>query len=88
MLAPNALVAQYIGTPLLVALSYFAGLFQPIASMPAALRYLAEATPLGAAARAMQDAWLGHWPHPVQLVTLVVWAVATVAGAVRASRSA
>jgi ABC-2 type transport system permease protein len=54
---------------------FFAGLFFPIPVMPAFLRHLSHATPLGAAVQALQDAWLGHWPHPLQLITMAVWAV-------------
>jgi ABC-2 type transport system permease protein len=84
--ARNTTVAQYAGTILLAVLMYFSGLFGPVAAMPAALRFPAEATPLGAAARAMQDAALGHWPSVVQLLTAAAWTVVTVFGAWRVSR--
>lgn len=74
--APSAQAAQGIGTMLLLPMMFFAGLFFPIPVMPSFLRHLSHATPLGAAVQALQDAWLGHWPHPLQLLTLAAYAVA------------
>jgi ABC-2 type transport system permease protein len=73
--APTARGAQAIGMILLYPLLFFAGLFWPIPTMPSALRHLSHATPLGAAVQALQDAALGHWPHPLQLLTLAAYAV-------------
>jgi ABC-2 type transport system permease protein len=74
--APNAQAAQAIGTVLFFPLMFFAGLFFPIPVMPAFLQHLSHATPLGAAVQALQDAWLGHWPHPLQLLTMAAYLVA------------
>jgi ABC-2 type transport system permease protein len=73
--AATSRAAQAIGMILLYPLLFFAGLFWPIPTMPSALRHLSHATPLGAAVQALQDAWLGHWPHPLQLLTLAAYAV-------------
>jgi ABC-2 type transport system permease protein len=73
--AKTAQAAQSIGMLLLFPLMFFAGLFFPIPVMPPFLRHLSHATPLGAAVQALQDAWLGHWPHPLQLITMAAWAV-------------
>jgi ABC-2 type transport system permease protein len=55
---------------------FFAGLWLPIAQMPAALRHISHATPLGAAVQALQDSAQGYWPTTLQLVTLSAYAVA------------
>jgi ABC-2 type transport system permease protein len=73
--APSAQAAQAIGTVLFFPLMFFAGLFFPIPVMPSFLRHLSHATPLGAAVQALQDAWLGHWPHPLQLITMAAYLV-------------
>ena len=74
--SPSAQTAQSIGMILLFPMMFFAGLFFPIPVMPSFLRHLSHATPLGATVQALQDAWLGHWPHPLQLATMAAWAAA------------
>jgi ABC-2 type transport system permease protein len=73
--APSSQAAQGIGTVLFFPLMFFAGLFFPIPVMPLFLRHLSHATPLGAAVQALQDAWLGHWPHLLQLGTMAAYLV-------------
>jgi len=73
--SPSAQAAQAIGTVVWFPLMFFAGLFFPIPVMPSFLRHLSQATPLGAAVQALQDAWLGHWPHLLQLVTMAAYLV-------------
>jgi ABC-2 type transport system permease protein len=73
--APTARIAQAIGTILFFPMMFFAGLWLPIAQMPAVLRHISHATPLGAAVQALQDAAQGHWPHPLQLLTMAAYAV-------------
>jgi ABC-2 type transport system permease protein len=84
--APSVQAAQGIGTVLLFPMMFFAGLFFPIPVMPSFLRHLSHATPLGAAVQALQDAWLGHWPHPLQLWTMAAYAVACGLAAARLFR--
>jgi ABC-2 type transport system permease protein len=43
--------------------------------MPAALRHVSHATPLGAAVQTMTNAWQGYW-HPLHLLILAGYAVA------------
>jgi ABC-2 type transport system permease protein len=74
--APGARVAQAIGTIVFFPMMFFAGLWLPIAQMPAALRHISHATPLGAAVQALQDSAQGYWPTALQLVTLAAYAVA------------
>jgi ABC-2 type transport system permease protein len=73
--APSGRVANGIGAIIFFPLMFCAGLWLPIASMPPVLRHLSHATPLGAAVQALQDTWQGHWPQPLQLVTLAAYAV-------------
>jgi ABC-2 type transport system permease protein len=73
--APSAQAAQGIGMVLLFPMMFFAGLFFPLPVMPSVLRHISHGTPLGAAVQALQDAWLGHWPPPLQLWTMAAYAV-------------
>jgi ABC-2 type transport system permease protein len=73
--APSGRAAQAIGTITFFPMMFFAGLWLPIAQMPALLRHISHATPLGAAVQALQDSAQGHWPHPLQLVTMAAYAV-------------
>ncbi len=75
--------AQGIGLLLFFPLMFFAGLFFPIPVMPHFLQHLSHVTPLGAAVQAMSDAWVGHWPHPLQLWTLAAYAVVCVLAAAK-----
>jgi ABC-2 type transport system permease protein len=79
--ASSSQAAQGIGTVLFFPLMFFAGLFFPIPVMPPFLRHLSHATPLGAGVQALQDAWLGHWPHLLQLGTMAGYLVACGAAA-------
>ena len=74
--APGARAAQAIGTIVFFPMMFFAGLWLPIAQMPAFLRHVSHATPLGAAVQALQDSAQGHWPTALQLVTLAAYAIA------------
>ncbi len=64
----------------------FAGLWLPIAAMPPVLQHVSHATPLGAAVQSLTDAWQGHWPHPLQLLALAVYALVFSLGAARLFR--
>lgn len=84
--SPNGRTAGAVGVALFYVMMFFAGLFLPIAAMPSTLRHISRATPLGAAVQALTDATDGHWPHALQLLTLVCYAVGFGAGAVRSFR--
>jgi ABC-2 type transport system permease protein len=84
--SPNGRIANAVGATLFYVMMFFAGLFLPIASMPPLLRHISRAAPLGAAVQALTDATEGHWPHPLQLITLAAYAVLFGAGAVRLFR--
>ncbi len=74
--AATGRAAQAIGLILFYPMMFFAGLFLPLPVMPSVLRHISHAAPLGAAVQALQDAALGHWPHPEQLLTMAAYAVA------------
>jgi ABC-2 type transport system permease protein len=79
---PTSRGANAAGAILFFPMMFFAGLWLPIAAMPAALRHVSRATPLGAAVQAMTDAWQGHW-HPLYLLILAGYAVAFAVAAAR-----
>jgi ABC-2 type transport system permease protein len=62
---------------------FFAGLWLPRAEMPAALRYVSDLTPLGAAVDAAQSAMLRGFPPVAPLLVLAAYAVVFAALAVR-----
>jgi ABC-2 type transport system permease protein len=82
---PTSRGANAAGAILFFPMMFFAGLWLPIAAMPAALRHVSHATPLGAAVQAMTDAWQGHW-HPLYLLILAGYAVVFAAAAARLFR--
>jgi ABC-2 type transport system permease protein len=84
--ATTGRMANAAGAILFFPLMFFSGLWLPIASMPALLQHISHATPLGAAVQALTDAWQGNFPHPVQLITLAIYAIVAPALAARLFR--
>jgi ABC-2 type transport system permease protein len=84
--ATTGRMANAAGAILFFPLMFFAGLWLPIASMPAVLQHISHVTPLGAAVQALTDAWQGSFPHPVQLITLAAYAIVLPALAARLFR--
>jgi ABC-2 type transport system permease protein len=84
--APSPGVAYAGGAILFYPLMFFAGLYVPIQSLPAALQHISHATPLGAADEAFQSATLGHWPSALALCTMVAYAVGFAVAAARLFR--
>jgi ABC-2 type transport system permease protein len=84
--ATTGRMANATGAILFFPLMFFSGLWLPIAAMPALLQHISHATPLGAAVQALTDAWQGHFPHPVQLITLAIYALVAPALAARLFR--
>ena len=74
-LARNSRVAGAVGTMLFLPLMFFAGLWTPQATMPAALRSVSGDTPLGAAVAALQHSMSGDWPSAAGLAFLAGYAV-------------
>jgi ABC-2 type transport system permease protein len=84
--APTGKAANAIGSVLFYALSFFAGLWLPLQAMPATLRHVSEATPLGAAVTALTDATQGNWPDAWRLLLLAGYALVTALLGVRLFR--
>jgi ABC-2 type transport system permease protein len=84
--ARNGRVAGAVGTMLFLPMMFFAGLWMPQATMPAALRSAGQDTPLGAAVAALGRAMAGQWPSAVGLAALAGYALAFVALAWRLFR--
>ncbi|GAA2153988.1 ABC transporter permease [Kitasatospora kazusensis] len=74
-LAPSAKAGNAIGATLFFPLMFFSGVWIPRDMMPGMLRRIGDFTPSGAAVQSVQDAWTGHFPHGVDLVTLAVFAL-------------
>jgi ABC-2 type transport system permease protein len=81
--APTGRAAQIIGGISFYPLMFFAGLWYPLPLMSSVLRGICYATPLGASVQALDDTGAGIWPNPVQLLTLVAYAVVFGAAAAR-----
>ena len=75
-LARSGRVAGAVGTMLFLPLMFFAGLWTPRATMPAALLHVGDGTPLGAAVSALQLSMSGQWPSASGLAILAGYAVA------------
>jgi ABC-2 type transport system permease protein len=74
-LARNGRVAGAVGSMLFLPLMFFAGLWTPQATMPAALRSVGDDTPLGAAVAALQHSMSGQWPSASGLTILAGYPV-------------
>jgi ABC-2 type transport system permease protein len=74
-LARTGRVAGAVGTMFFLPLMFFAGLWTPQATMPAALRRAGDDTPLGAAVSALQHSMSGQWPSASGLAILAGYAV-------------
>jgi ABC-2 type transport system permease protein len=75
-LARSGRVAAAVGTMIFLPLMFFAGLWTPQATMPAALRRVGGDTPLGAAVAALQHSMAGQWPSASGLAILAGYTVA------------
>jgi ABC-2 type transport system permease protein len=84
--SPSSRSANAVGAILFYPMTFFAGLWLPIPAMPETLQHISRATPLGAAVTALQSATQGHWPHPLQWVTMAAWAVGFGLGAAKLFR--
>ncbi len=82
-LANGARRRRHLAAVVVVPLLFFAGLWVPIAALPVQIRDISTWTPLGAAAKAIQDAMQTGFPPAGQLLILVAYAVVAGALAVR-----
>jgi ABC-2 type transport system permease protein len=74
--ARSGRIAGAVGTMVFLPLMFFAGLWTPRATMPAALLSIGDHTPLGAAVAALQDSMAGQWPSATGLAVLAGYALA------------
>jgi ABC-2 type transport system permease protein len=84
--APTAKAASAIGMVAFFPSAFLAGIYVPRDSFSPLLQHVSDATPLGAAIESVRTTWQGGWPHPVQLVTMVAWALVAAAVAARTFR--
>ncbi|MBG0564280.1 ABC transporter permease [Actinoplanes aureus] len=82
-LAPGRGLATSIGTVLYFPMMFLAGLWVPISEMPPVLREISHASPLGAGARAFQDAYEGGFPGWQPVLILLAYAVVCSAASIR-----
>ncbi|WP_393097385.1 ABC transporter permease [Streptomyces sp. LN325] len=68
-------IANAVGSAVFFPMMFCAGVWLPVQSMPHALARVVEATPFGAAARALGQAAAGDWPGWSHLGVLVAWTV-------------
>lgn len=73
--AATTKIANGVGMLLFFPMMFFAGLWLPRDAMPAVLRHISDATPLGAAVQALQDSTHGQWPDPLHLGVMAAWAI-------------
>lgn len=84
--APTVKVAGALGTAAFFPMLFTAGMWVPVAAMPRGLQRVVEYFPLGAGARALDQAAAGSWPGLDHLAVVLVWTVALAAVAVRRFR--
>ncbi|AUG77114.1 hypothetical protein CFP65_2274 [Kitasatospora sp. MMS16-BH015] len=83
---PTGKAGNAIGATLFFPLMFFSGIWIPRDSGPGWLRRIGDFTPSGAAVQSLQDAWQGHFPHGVDLLTLGVFALVTAGAAAKLFR--
>lgn len=84
--APTGRGAQGIGLTLFFPSLFFGGVYIPRETMPSVLRHIGDYTPLGAALKALRDAWLGMEPRPLHLAIMAAYAVVAGTAAARLFR--
>ncbi len=79
-------VVQTVGTVVLFPMMFTAGVWLPVQGMTGWLHDIVVATPLGAAAEALNDSLVGRAPDLVDLLVMVGWTVVLSLVAVRSFR--
>ncbi|QIY67593.1 ABC transporter permease [Streptomyces sp. RPA4-2] len=82
-LSRTSKIANAVGSAVLFPMMFCAGVWLPVRSMPGALARVVEATPFGAAARALDQAASGDWPAWSHLGVLALWTVVLSGAAAR-----
>jgi ABC-2 type transport system permease protein len=85
-IARSGKAATVIGSILFYPMMFFAGLWVPLAAMPAALRHIGDFLPLGAATQALHTTMRGEWPQPLHLAVMAGYAIVFGLAAVRLFR--
>lgn len=85
-LAPNTKVAGAVGTIVFFPMMFTAGVWLPVAAMPDTLRTVVQLTPMGAAARGLDQAAAGDWPSAGHLLVVLAWALVAGVVAIRTFR--
>ncbi len=73
--ARSSASGQGIGMAIYFPLLFFAGVWIPRSVMSDGLRTLSDFTPVGAAAQALEDSWMGAAPSLQHLLVMALWAV-------------
>ena len=81
--APSGRAANGIGLALFFPSLFLGGVYIPREVMPSVLRNIGDFTPLGAALKALRDAWMGVEPRPLHLVIMAAYAVVAGTAAAR-----
>lgn len=68
-------ITQAVGSAVFFPAMFTSGVWLPVAAMPDALQRIVLLTPLGAAARALDQAAAGGWPDGTLLAIMALWAV-------------
>ncbi|GAA2510556.1 ABC transporter permease [Streptomyces thermolineatus] len=76
-------IAAAFGTIVFFPTMFSAGVWAPVQTMPQTLQTIVQATPLGAAARALGQAAAGDWPDWTLLGVSALWAVVLIAVSAR-----
>jgi ABC-2 type transport system permease protein len=84
--SPSTRIVQTVGTVALFPMMFTAGVWLPVQGMTGWLHAVVVATPLGAAAEALNDSLVGHTPDLVDLAVMVGWTVVLSLVAVRSFR--
>ncbi len=84
--AKTAGAGQGVGMATYFPLLFFAGVWVPRSVMSDTLRTVSDLTPVGAAAQALEDSWMGFAPSSLHVAVLAFWALGLGALAVRVFR--
>lgn len=84
--ARSSSAGQAIGMAIYFPMLFFAGVWVPRTMMSDTLLTVSDLTPLGSAVQALDDAWFGMTPEPMNLLVMTVWTVVATTIAIRTFR--
>jgi ABC-2 type transport system permease protein len=76
-------ISAAIGSVVFFPMMFTAGVWTPVQAMPDTLQRIVQLSPFGAAAQALDQAAVGHWPSWSHLGVTALWAAALVGAASR-----